>query len=351
MGSVGQAVSRGFGIGAEGNERSIVTVPSWTPGSDPLLEEALDWVIRLKTGSPMRSDVEELQRWRERSAAHEEAFKRAVLVLRRAGAAARELADEQGHAPRAVEAPSRWPSPTATRRLVLSGSIAAVAATMMIRPPLALWPSISELSADYRTAKGEQRKLTVAPDISLELSTQTSVAVRVELDQIRVELIAGEAAIATRFSSPKPLLLQAVDGQIRASQADFNARCLEGVVTITCLDGAVTVELGHDAVELRQSEQVTYSRAGLQAATAVDAAQVLAWRAGLLVFRDRPLGSVVEEVNRYRAGRIIVTNDRLSRRLVNGTFQVDKLDQFVAQVEQLFGARVIALPAGVVLLS
>jgi transmembrane sensor len=328
-----------------------VTVPTWIPEPDPLLKEALDWVIRLKTGSPMRSDVEELRHWRERSPAHEEAFKKAVLVFRRAGAAARELADEQRQAPRFVEGSPRWQSHAVTRRLVLSGSIAAVAATLMIRPPLALWPSITELSADYRTAKGEQRKVTVAPDISLELSTQTSVAVRVEPDQIRVELIAGEAAVATRFSSPKPLLLQAVDGTIRASQADFNARCLQGVVTVTCLDGTVTVELDHKTVELRKSEQVTYSRAGLQAATAVDAAQVLAWQAGLLIFRDRPLGSVVDEVNRYRPGRIIVTNDQLSRRLVNGTFQVDKLDHFVAQVEQLFGARVISLPAGVVLLS
>ena len=328
-----------------------MTVPTWTPEPDPLLEEALDWVIRLKTGSPMRSDVENLRRWRERSPAHEEAFKKAVLVFRRAGAAARELADERGQAPSAVEGSRRSRSQAVTRRLVLSGSIAAIAATMMIRPPMALWPSIRELSADYRTAKGEQRKVTVAPDISMELSTQTSVAVRVEPDQIRVELIAGEAAIATRFSSPKPLLLKAVDGTIRASQADFNARCLEGVVTVTCLEGTVTVELDHKTVELRKSEQVTYSRAVLQAATPVDAAQVQAWRAGLLVFRDRPLGSVVDEVNRYRQGRIIVTNDQLSRRLVNGTFQVDKLDHFVAQVEQLFGARVISLPAGVVLLS
>jgi transmembrane sensor len=56
-------------------------------------------------------------------------------------------------------------------------------------------------------------------------------------------------------------------------------------------------------------------------------------------------------VNRYRAGKIIITNAELKRRLVNGTFQVDKLDNFVAQVEQLFGARITSLPGGVVLMS
>jgi transmembrane sensor len=71
----------------------------------------------------------------------------------------------------------------------------------------------------------------------------------------------------------------------------------------------------------------------------------------LLIFRDRPLASVVDEVNRYRSGKIIITNDDLKRRLVNGTFQLDRLETFVAQVEQLFGAKVRSLPGGVVLLS
>jgi transmembrane sensor len=316
-----------------------------------LLEEALDWVIRLKTGAPTRSDVEALQRWRAQSSAHDVAFKQAVLVFRKAGAAAQELADEERQATRAGALLPRWPSPAVTRRVLMSGGVAAFAAYIVVRPPLGLWPSISELSADYRTGKGEHRKVMVAPDVALELSTQTSVALHVAPDEIRVELIAGEASVAARQSSPKPLLVQAGDGTIRALQADFNARCLDGVVAVTCLDGTLTVEQDRSTVELHKSEQVTYSRAGLQASGPVDAAQVSAWRTGLLIFRDQPLANVIAEVNRYRPGRIIVTNDELSRRLVNGTFQVDKLDNFVAQVEQLFGARIIALPAGVVLLS
>jgi transmembrane sensor len=339
------------GAGDEGNERSIVTVPTWTPESDPLLEEALDWVIRLKTGVPTRSDVEALQSWRQRSPAHDAAFRRAVLVFRRAGAAARELADEQQEPTEALAVPPRWPSHAPTRRVVLAGSVVAVAAYMTVRPPLGLWPSIGELSADYRTGKGEHRKVMVAPDIALEMSTQTSVALLVAPAEIRVELIAGEASVMARQPSPKPLVLRAGDGIIRAMQAEFNARCLDGIVAVTCLDGTVTVEQDHAKVELRKSEQVTYSSAGLQASGPVNAAQVSAWRTGLLIFRDQPLARVVEEVNRYRPGRIIVTSGELNRRLVNGTFQVDKLDNFVAQVEQLFGARVIALPAGVVLLG
>ncbi|MGJ4942103.1 FecR family protein [Bradyrhizobium sp. HKCCYLS1011] len=331
-----------------------MTVPMWTSEFDPLLDEALDWVIRLKTGAPLRSDLDALQRWREQSPAHDEAFKKAARLFRQAGLAARELAHEQQSEPAAAARDSqspRSPGGAITRRLVLSGAVAAAAAYLVVRPPFGLWPSMSELSADYRTAKGEYRKLMLTPDIALELSTQTSVALRSAPGEVRIELIAGEASITAKLVSQAPVVLLAGNGRISASHADFNTRCLDGVVAVTCLDGSVAVEQGGHLVQLRASEQVSYSTAGLQAATPVDTTQVSAWRTGLLIFRDRPLASVVDEVNRYRPGKIIITNDDLGQRLVNGTFQVDRLDHFVAQVEQLFGVHVVSLPAGVVLLS
>jgi transmembrane sensor len=327
-----------------------VTVPNRTSKSDPLLDEALDWVVRLKTDEPTRAEVDALQRWREQSPAHDAAFKSAIKLFRTASVAARELADEQ-QASDVVVAISQPPPQRLTRRIMLGGAIAAAAGYMIVRPPLGLWPSLEELSADYRTGKGEHRKIAVAPDVSLELNTQTSVALRSTSGETRIELISGEASVAAKLSPSKPLVMLAGNGRISASQADFNARCLDGVVSVTCLDGVVTVEQNHSTVQLHKAEQVTYSSAGLQQSVPVDAVQVTAWQTGLLIFRDRPLASVVDEVNRYRPGKIIITNAELKRRLVNGTFQLDKLGNFVDQVEQLFGARITSLPGGVVLLS
>ncbi len=329
-----------------------MTVPTRTSETDPLLDEALDWVVRLKTGAPTRADVDALQRWRQLSPAHEEAFRAAARLFRSAKAAAQELADEradEGATAGNAFAPPQRPRHLA-RRAVLGGAIAASVGFVIVRPPLGMWPSLEELSADYRTGKGEQRKVGVASDVSLELNTQTSITLQSVPGETRIELISGEAS-ATKLSSPKPLVMLAGDGRITVLQASFNARCLDGTVSVTCLDGIVTVEQGHNTVRLHKSEQVTYSRSGLQASVPVDATQVAAWQTGLLIFRDRPLASVVDEVNRYRSGKIIITNAELKRRLVNGTFQLDKLENFTAQVEQLFGARITSLPGGVVLLS
>ncbi len=85
--------------------------------------------------------------------------------------------------------PRRSPQ-SLTRRLVLGGAIAAAAGYVMIDPPFDMWPSLEEFSADYRTGKGEHRRVMVAPDVSIELNTQTSAgaATGAERDPDRADL-------------------------------------------------------------------------------------------------------------------------------------------------------------------
>lgn len=318
-------------------------------GSDRLVKEALDWVVRLKAGEPVGADIDALQQWRQRSGAHEEAFRTAARIFRHAAQASAELSDEL-----AVPDMARLPRARGvlSRRLFLGGAVAAASAGyLIVRPPLAMWPSLTELQADYRTGKGEQRKIAMASDLLLELNTQTSIAVRPAFGETRVELISGEASVTAGRPGSMPFVMLAGNGRIVATDADFNARCLDGAVSVTCLNGAVDVEQGRDVVRLHKSEQVSYSPAGIEHSRAVDPDQVAAWQTGLLIFRDQPLDSVVDEVNRYRSGKIIITNPDLRRRVVNGTFQISKLGNFVLQVQQLFGAAARTLPGGVVLLS
>lgn len=328
--------------------------PFHTPEPDPLLDEALDWVVRLKAGEPTRNDLAELQRWRRRSAAHEEAFRNAARLWRVASVAAQELADEQC-AGGIVSSPPPRSAPTrraASRRAILGGALAAsVAGYVVVQPPFGLWPSLGELSADHRTGKGERRKVALADDVSLELNTQTSVAVSSAHDALQIELISGEAFVAADRPPAKPLIILAEHGRITAAGARLNARCIDGTVSVTCLEGAVEVQKNERSVRLRKGEQVSYSVAGIARSVAIDPSQVSAWRSGLLIFRDVPLAEVVDEVNRYRPGKIIITNADLKRRVVDGIFRLDRLENLVAQVQHLFGARATTLPGGVVFLS
>jgi ferric-dicitrate binding protein FerR (iron transport regulator) len=64
------------------------------PEIDPLMHEALEWVVLLKSGETTIADAKALQRWLRKSRSHEDAFAAAVRLWRALGAVAQELVKE-----------------------------------------------------------------------------------------------------------------------------------------------------------------------------------------------------------------------------------------------------------------
>jgi transmembrane sensor len=322
---------------------------------DPLLRQALAWVIRLHSGAATSGDAAALALWRQRSPEHEAAFRDAAMLWRSFGEAARSLVGETdlAHAgrvePRALRA-------LYSRRALIGSAMAAAASLaggyLVLRPPLGLWPSFKELAADYRTAKGERRNVALSDGISLTLNTQTSIAVRSTPEKPRIELISGETAVQAAAGTAAPLVVDAAGGRITAGQASFNVKCLDGAVSVSCIDGTVEVEWRGQRVSLSEAQQLAYSaEAGLGSAAPADLEQARAWRNGLLIVRDWPVDRLVDEINRYRPGRIVLTDSQLARRMISGTFHLDHLDDFIAQARGLFGANARPLPGGIMLLG
>jgi transmembrane sensor len=321
---------------------------------DPLLRQALAWVIRLHSGAATSDDAAALALWRQRSAEHEAAFRDAVRLWRGFGEATRELANE----PELVSVERRRQREARdrlSRRALIGGAMAAATVAggyMVVRPPMGLWPSFEELSADYRTAKGERRNIALSDNVSLTLNTQTSIAVRSGQGAPRIELISGEAAVQAGHDAPEPFVIDAAGGRVTARRANFNVKCLDRAVSVSCIEGGVEVEWKRQRVALSEGQQISYStETGLGHASQADLEQANAWRKGLLIVRDWPVGRLVDEINRYRPGRIVIMDEQLARRMISGTFHLDHLDDFIAQAHGLFGATARSLPGGVVLLS
>lgn len=320
---------------------------------DPLLREGFAWVVRLHSGTATSEDAEALEQWRRRSGEHETAFRDAVQLWRAFGEETRRLVADTECARSQRSSRSGIAKIVVSRRSVIGGALAAsiAAGYVLVRPPLGLWPSLEELTADYRTAKGEQRKIALLDNVSLTLNTQTSVAVRSVASDPHIEIISGEAAVVAKRDGLSPLVVDAASGRVTALQADFAIRCLDGAVTVTCIDGAVEVHLRGRTVHVAKEQQVSYSAAGgLTTPVVIDPVQATAWQDGLLIVRDWPLRLVVDEINRYRPGKIVIMNSELGSRMITGTFHLDHLDDFIGQARSLFDAGVSSLPGGIVLL-
>ena len=63
------------------------------------------------------------------------------------------------------------------------------------------------------------------------------------------------------------------------------------------------------------------------------------------------LAEVIDELNRYRSGRIVLMNASLAQSPVNGQFKIDRPDDALAQIELGFGVRRRTLPGGLILLG
>ncbi|MCC8962942.1 FecR domain-containing protein [Bradyrhizobium sp. Pear76] len=313
---------------------------------DAVDREAQGWVLRFAAGKANGADLEAFKLWAADDPARADAFARACRVWDTIGPAAAGLAVRRDHARIA-------PRPQLARRAFIGGALAAstaAAASLAIRPPLGLWPSVSELAADYRTAIGEQRNIALPGGSSIDLNTRTSIALRTaEGGTERIELLAGEAAVTARDLHRVEVL--AAGARAVAEGATFNIRLAGLAVCTTCIAGEMEVAAGGSTVRLRAQQQIIYAAGGMATVTSIDPAAVTAWQAGVLVFHATPLSEAVDEINRYRPGRIIVTNAALGRRLFNARFLIANVDGVVGQIQQVFGATVTNLPGGIVLLG
>lgn len=330
--------------------------PPKTDDEDALQREAQQWLIRLNSGEATTADAEALQRWRLTSRDHRRAFAEASLLWTKLGSAATETSRRTV---KQAAATGRHRSATGRvalgRRAFLGGAIAATAAAsayVVVNPPLELWPSLTDMRADYRTGVGEQRVVAVQEDVSVRLNTRSSLAILQQASQADgIELLSGEAAIEIAPNNRRAFALVAAHGRTLAQNARFNIRYDGSSVRVTCLEGAVEVEhLGRRA-SVASHRQVVYASHGMSDVTNADADSVTAWERGVLVFRNDPLAHVVEEINRYRPGRIILMNEELGRKSVLATFRLDRIDEAVPRLQAAFGVKTRNLPGGIVLVS
>lgn len=309
--------------------------------SDRLRQEAADWLLRLTSGAATQADASAFREWCARSPAHRRAFAESRRLWHLLGDAAAR-ADEQPEALDAAfntaEVP-RYDRRTFLRHAMLGGA-AACAGWVTFKPVHA---------ADYETAVGEQRSVRLA-EVAIELNTGTRLnADTSEPQMMRLELLAGEAEISTR-DARQQVALEVPGGNVLAAAAGFNVRVDERGSCITCLHGSLLVGHHEGTKALKADQQILLAGHRASEIYRVDRGRVSAWRQQLLIFDNEPLARVIAEINRYRPGRLIITNEALGQRRVQARFTLDQLADVALLIRDAYGASLVRIPGNIVLL-
>ena len=305
--------------------------PAKPSAADNLHSEAHDWLVLLTSGRATVADARALRQWCAQSPEHARAFEDAKVLWHNLQPAAER-----------VQSPRRF-----GRRAFLGGAIAASAAFLLVRGTIP--GGFEGLGADYITEVGQQKRFEPADGVRMELNTQTRINQRAGDDGVQgFELVSGEVEVQT---ARLPLAMQAGGGWLRASQARFNLRNTDQQVCVTCLDGSVDVNVDGRSLRLQPGEQLTYDSQRVGAVQSVDTAAVMNWRQQVLVFNGATLSQMIDEINRYRPGRIVITGTALQARRVQERIPLPDLDTFIDLVRDVYGARVVHMPGGVVLIG
>lgn len=300
---------------------------------EALLVQAADWLVQLTSGAATDDDAARLAAWRTISPAHDAAF--------------REVAGVRSYA--VVASGTKKP---VSRRAVLSAgggaALALLAGVGLARPPLGLWPSYAELTADHRTPVGGRLALRPTDGVDVELSSRTAVSFINGGNGIRV--IAGESYVATT-SLARDFTVETDRMRVTAREAAFNVQVLDQFERVTCVTGELRCATLGGTTRLGANQALTLDAEGGVLRSAVDAARESAWRRGLLIFEGTPLAEVVEQINLYRPGRIVLTDSSLGRLPLNAVFHTAQIENSVPQIAQLLDLRARHLAGGVVLLG
>jgi transmembrane sensor len=323
------------------------------PRSD-VQAQAEEWLLHLRSGKVTQQDLEAFRLWCADHPQMAHDLRKTWTHLRTASArvAQREAATGVSKGRNAGRENALRPG----RRAFVGFAVMAGASWLAIRPPFQLWPAIGELTADYRTGTGEQKRIALAEDVTVNMNTQTRIdvlPVSARQGASRgINLLAGEAEVIARATtSAQDFVVVAGSGRLQAQRAQFDVRRTVDQVCVTCISGSLSLVHPQRSLMLSAGEQLVYDDHNVHRVASVDSSIVTAWRRGVLVFNGVPLAQVIDEINRYRPGKVILRNASLGTASVEAQSPITRLDILIDTLSKAYGAHVTKLPGDIVLLT
>lgn len=301
---------------------------------DPVIDEAINWLVRLDMGDSQSAERAEFQHWLQKTPQHRLAWervqgirKRFVSLPTRPITHALEALDEQTRQ-------SRISRRQALKVLSLVGLASGIGWAGREYTP---W---QRLLADYSTRTGEQARFQLADGSQVSLNTDTALATDLSGNLRRLHLRRGEMQlqIGPDQGSPitRPLQVNTAAGRITAEQGQVTVRLDAPRARVSVQSGQVELLSRNGSRQLLAAGDSRWlSDTGVTPAASAIAPD--AWVSGVISGQKIPLGELLDELSRYRLG-VIDYSPELEQLPVSGIFHLKDTDQtlhFLAQVQPI----------------
>jgi len=305
--------------------------------SDSIVRAAIQWRLKLDASNDKPMMHTRIQRWCQQQPAH-------ALAWQRLGGLQQELDDYTCSLPqRELGIPILQRAGTdLQRRRALKLLVAAVAVGGPASWLVARHPAIT---ADYRVATGERRRIILNDSTELLLNTGSALNVRFSASQRLLLLRGGELQVSTSADPDtlraSPLRVQGRYGWCESSGGQFVLREQADRTELLVQQGNVRVSIPGSPPLLAQAGE----RYGLrqQRITPISDQTIDpgAWTRGMLVVNNIRLDAFIEELARYRGG-LIGCDPSVADLRLSGVFQLAQQQALLEQLKRTLPVDIVS---------
>ncbi|MDN3525869.1 FecR domain-containing protein [Halomonas sabkhae] len=303
------------------------------------LSEAAEWFAQWRSGEMTEAQRDAWQEWHDSGAQNRWAWARIEALSQRLGG---ELEDDDRQAVNGVIAEARRRR-TGRQRLWngLASLMAMAVLTGLAWQPLGIDDWTQRWGADYHTATGEIRRVTLDDGSRLWLNTASAVNVDDASPGLRLELVSGEVLIDTGRGR---LVVETPNARLTPLGTRFDVRLGDSDETLSVFEGAVKVRpraadrASEASRVIETGQESTYTSRSVASPRPAEPAGD-AWTGGVLLADGMPLGQLVEELGRYHHARLRVAPEVADQTLL-GAFPLQDLEQSMRMIDNTLPVRV-----------
>jgi transmembrane sensor len=293
-----------------------------TPLSIEAAEQAMHWQLELQAPGVSEQTRAEWQCWREQDPAHELAWQHSQRFFQR-------LQEVRTPAHQALARATLLPAVSRRRVIKQLAVLLAAGTTAWSVKDTEL---LQHWTSDYSTSVGEQRRIDLADHTQVQLNTDTAIDVQYTPERRQIHVLRGEILVAPNRADTRPLWVKTAEGLTRAVSGRFSVRQRDGFTQLGADQGALAVQIPSHTLELQAGELISFDAHSLLARR-VQRDGELAWSRGMIVAQGMRLEDFLDELGRYRRGRLAC--DPAVRGLrVSGTYPLADTDRILAALAQ-----------------
>jgi transmembrane sensor len=298
-------------------------MPSSVSAIDPVVvRHAAKWMARMWSGNPSAEDQAACDAWRQADPEHERAWQRLQVMEGKLTGMPQDVARH------ALLQPAMDVVASRRKTIRLFGLLLGVGGVTYGMQQGTAWQLAS---ADYSTATGEIREVTLPDGTHIILNTASAIDVRFDERERRIVLNAGEVFIATapdNVATKRPFLVQTKQGIVEALGTRFTVHDAGDIAHVAVYEGAVAVTpryTGALPVRINAGQQSSFSAQQADEPTETHV-HAIAWTHGTLVAENMRVDEFVANLSRYRHG-VLRCDPAIAGLQVTGVFSVKDTDR------------------------